>query len=143
MITDSIVHLGIVMAPTSIRPRRFIFFTALICLGVYFVVPSSIWQLPDALKDIEGLSRANIVSLVKSPPTTVDEIYGLIHLVTGDTENEHILVHQSGLDPTQPVDMGIYAAGQKDVDWPEVQKQLNLHFPVVVFSKVRSRNLIA
>ena len=64
------------------------------------------------------------------------EIYGLLHLVTGDNnEQEHVLndVH---LDPTVTVDMSVYAAGDTSIDWEKERDIINEHYPIVVFSKV-------
>ena len=65
----------------------------------------------------------------------VGEIYGLLHLVTGDNEQEHVLsnVH---LDPTVPVEMSVYAAGDTSIDWEKERDIINEQYPIVVFSKV-------
>ncbi|KAJ7623587.1 thioredoxin-like protein [Roridomyces roridus] len=122
-------------APTPFRRRRILLVVVLLVGFIYFF--GSPLQLPDALKDVSGsVSRANIAQLVKPQKAQkpVDEIYGLIHLVTGDNEQEHILGHTEGLDPTKPVDMGVYAAGTK-LDWSKRVRELNDEYPLVVFSK--------
>ncbi|KAJ6594477.1 thioredoxin-like protein [Mycena capillaripes] len=128
------------MSPPSgsspIRRRRFILLVIGIVGFIYFF--GSPFRLPAALKDVSGISRANIVQLVKprsKTPAKVGEIFGLLHLVTGDSEHEHILGHTESFDPTKPVDMALYAAGKEDLDWNERVRELNEHYPLVVFSK--------
>ncbi|KAJ7091982.1 thioredoxin-like protein [Mycena belliarum] len=129
------------MLPASgsspIRRRRFIVvLLALVCFIYFFGSP---FRLPAALKDVSGISRANIVQLVKPKTKSaakVDEIFGLIHLVTGDSEHEHILGHTDNFDPSKPVDMSLYAAGSTDeIDWNDRVRVLNERYPLVVFSK--------
>ncbi|KAJ7267662.1 thioredoxin-like protein [Mycena haematopus] len=125
------------MSPSGtspIRRRRFVVaVVALLCFIYFFGSP---FRLPEALTDVSGISRAKIVHLVKgSKATKVDEIFGLLHLVTGDSEHEHILGHTEGFDPTKPVDMSLYAAGKDNLDWNKRVKELNERYPLVVFSK--------
>ncbi|KAF7376593.1 Thioredoxin-like protein [Mycena sanguinolenta] len=122
---------------SPIRRRRFIIVVvALLCFIYFFGSP---FRIPAALKDVSGLSRAKIVHLVKGskgqPSVKVDEIFGLLNLVTGDSEHEHILGHTEGFDPTKPIDMGLYAAGKDDLDWNQRVNELNERYPLVVFSK--------
>ena len=65
----------------------------------------------------------------------VGEIYGLLHLVTGDNEQEHVLsnVH---LDPTVSVEMSVYAAGDTSINWEKERDVIDENYPIVVFSKV-------
>jgi hypothetical protein len=125
-------------ARTPIRRRRFLFFTVLLLAALsIFGIP---WELPPSLKDgnlQSALSRANIAKLVKSKSgAKVDEIYGLLHLVTGDTEHEHILSQAVDLDPTKPISLTVYAAGNSSIDWKKEVSDLNEKYPIVVFSKV-------
>ncbi|KAF5346314.1 hypothetical protein D9758_011485 [Tetrapyrgos nigripes] len=136
---------------TSIRRRRFLLYTVLALLSVFlfFHTTGISWELPSILKDsnLPSLSRANIVSLVKFKQDSsqgsqkskfdakVDEIYGLIHLVTGeDEENQHVLVNMREFDPTEPVGMDVYAPGEV-VHWQEEAERLDEVYPMVVFSK--------
>lgn len=130
------------MSPGSgsspIRRRRFMVVVIALVVFIYFF--GSPFQLPAALKDVPGISRANIVQLVKpksKATVKVDEMFGLLNLVTGDSEHEHILGHTESFDPTKPVDMALYAAGKDDLNWNERVKDLNERYPLVVFSKVR------
>ncbi|KAJ7028492.1 thioredoxin-like protein [Mycena alexandri] len=119
-----------------IRRRRFIVGVIVLVAFLYFF--GSPFQLPAALKDVRGISRANIVQLVKpksKTPGKVDEIFGLLNLVTGDSEHEHILGHTESFDPTKPVDMALYAAGSDDLDWNKRVQELNERYPLIVFSK--------
>ncbi|KAJ6507258.1 thioredoxin-like protein [Mycena vitilis] len=119
---------------SPIRRRRFLVVVLALVGFIYFF--GSPFHLPGALKDV---SRANIAQLVKpkpkAPTVPVDEMFGLIHLVTGDNEQEHILGHTESFDPTKPLDMALYAAGKKDVDWNERMQAINEQYPLVVFSK--------
>ncbi|KAI3604367.1 glutaredoxin domain protein [Moniliophthora roreri] len=130
------------LATTTIRRRRFI---ALMLTAVVFFLlflRGAEWELPDVLKDAGvPLSKGNFAHYVKRPTwmtkPKVDEIYGLIHLVTNeDEEHQHVLSSAPDLDPTEPVDMNLYAPGEeKDVDWEKEVSMLNEKYPVVVFSK--------
>jgi aromatic ring-cleaving dioxygenase len=105
-------------------------------LGFFFYfVP---WELPPSLKSADfsnSFSRANVAQLIKSKKVEVGEIYGLLHLVTGDNEQEHVLsnVH---LDPTVSVEMSVYAAGDTSIDWEKEKETIDKNYPIVVFSKV-------
>ncbi|GLB37409.1 putative glutaredoxin [Lyophyllum shimeji] len=122
---------------TPVRRRRFlIFVVALVSFLFCFGVP---WELPPSLRDagLSALSRANIAHLAKSksqspPEPKVDEIFGLLHLVTEDVER--VLDDVKGLDPTQAINMTVYAGDEK-LDWSKTIKKLNKKYPVVVVSK--------
>ncbi|KAK0505129.1 thioredoxin-like protein [Armillaria luteobubalina] len=124
---------------SPVRRRRLIIFIAV--LTVFVLYFRSSLSLPESLKDVGDsvLSRASVakLALTKQRKRPVDEIYGLIHLVTGDVEHEHILSHSmTMLDPTKPLDMSIYAADEgDDVDWEAEREALDKQFPLVVFSK--------
>jgi hypothetical protein len=103
--------------------------------------------MPAFLKDAELAdtpSRANIAHLMRpvsydhANHTTVDEIYGLLHVVTSASENENgrQLESAGGVEWSKPVDLGLYAS---NIDWVEEAKRLDDVYPVVVFSKVRRR----
>lgn len=118
----------------SIRKRRVILFTILVVGILFFTyVP---WELPSALQGLglEGISRANVAQLMKSKQ--VDEIYGLLHLVTGDHEQEHVLSNAVQLDPTLPIALSVYAAGDTTLNWRTERDTINENYPIVVFSKV-------
>ncbi|KAG5722182.1 Glutaredoxin-C6 [Termitomyces sp. T112] len=115
-----------------IRRRRFFIFVALfVALLFFYGVP---WELPTALKEIrfEALSRASIVYHTKSETSKVDEIYGLIYMVTEDVERD--LTRVGNIDPLEPLNMTVYA-GDESINWPKTVKKLNKKYPVVVFSK--------
>lgn len=118
----------------SIRRRRLILFIILLVGILFFAfVP---WELPSSLKGLglEGISRANVAQLIKSKK--VDEIYGLLHLVTGDHEQEHVLSNAVHLDPTLPIELSVYAAGDTALNWTTERDTINENYPIVVFSKV-------
>ncbi|KAK1228702.1 hypothetical protein PQX77_008196 [Marasmius sp. AFHP31] len=126
-------------ATTTIRRRRFIIL--ILCVVVFFLFVRGDWELPEVLKDAGvPLSKGNFAQIMKGKLKTsgkVDEIYGLIHLVTNDDdEHQHVLSQTPKLDPTKPVDMALYAPGEEDeVDWAKEVDYLNTKYPVVVFSK--------
>lgn len=66
----------------------------------------------------------------------MEEIYGLLHLVTSDVpETEHVLSDPQ-LDPTQKLDLQVYAAGS-ELNWTKQANHIDKAHPIVVFSKVR------
>jgi len=118
----------------SVRRRRVILFIILLVGVLFFAfVP---WELPSSLKGLglEGISRANVAQLIKSKK--VEEIYGLLHLVTGDHEQEHVLSNAVHLDPTVPIELSVYAAGDTTLNWTTERDTINENYPIVVFSKV-------
>jgi len=74
------------------------------------------------------------VQYVKSDrnKATVDEIYGLLHLVT--SEGDPALSHAVDLDTSKPIQMSVYAGGE-NVDWTATVEELQKKYPIVVFSK--------
>ena len=125
------VHLRGLFWP--LRRRRFGLFVFILLAFFFYLVP---WELPPSLRGagLSGFSRANVARLLKSK-VEIGEIYGLLHLVTGDNEQEHVLsnVH---LDPTVPVEMSVYAAGDMSLDWEKEREIIDTNYPIVVFSKV-------
>ncbi|KAG6873447.1 hypothetical protein C0995_015536 [Termitomyces sp. Mi166 len=119
-----------------IRRRRFFILVALlVALLFLYGVP---WELPPSLKEagFEALSRASIVyhAKSKSEASKVDEIYGLLYMVTEDVERDLTHIDSEGLNPSEPLNMTIYAADES-IDWSQAVKRLNKKYPVVVFSK--------
>ena len=86
------------------------------------------------------ISRSKIVDYISSRPK-VDEIYGLIHLVTSGIEEQDRLTEAADGDPTKPIDLSVYAEGRQ-IDWRKEVKRLDTKYPIVVFSKVSSPFLI-
>jgi len=119
-----------------IRRRRITIFLCLLTgIVFFFFVP---WELPASVKDagLSGLSRANVAQLIKSNKSAnVGEIYGLLHLVTGDHEQEHVLSNAVDLDPTVPIELSVYAPGAP-LDWVKEKAEIDKEYPIVVFSKV-------
>ncbi|KAG6831769.1 hypothetical protein H0H92_007921 [Tricholoma furcatifolium] len=118
---------------SPIRRRRFFVFIAILIAFLFlYGVP---WELPPSLRDagIEALSRANIVHHAKaqSHANKVDEIYGLLYMVTEDADR---VLTNDGLDPLEPLNMTAYA-GEEEINWPGMVKKLNIKYPVIVFSK--------
>ena len=120
------------------RRRVLVFITLLVGILFFILVP---WELPPSLRGIglDGISRANVAQLIKS--RRVGEIYGLLHLVTGDHEQEHVLSNAVQLDPTVPIELVVYAAGDTTLDWTMERDTINKNYPIVVFSKVSFTDL--
>jgi hypothetical protein len=68
----------------------------------------------------------------------VEEIYGLLHLVSGDHEQEHVLSNAVHLDPTVPIELSFYADGDTSLNWTIERDTINKNYPIMVFSKVSS-----
>ncbi|KAF9478785.1 thioredoxin-like protein [Pholiota conissans] len=128
---DSLSQIGY---SKPIRRRRTTTFFLVLLVGTLFFVP---WELPSSFQDLDlsGISRSNVVQLMKSKKEPVQEIYGLLHLVTEDHEQEHVLSNAVHLDPTVPLDLSVYAAGDTTLDWQMEQDTINKEYPVIVFSK--------
>lgn len=98
------------------------------------------WELPESWKDsgILTSSRARIAAALSAKKqSNVDEIYGLLHLVTAESdEYQHVLTTNVELDPTKTLSLDDYAAGNKGLDWVAEVKRLDKEHPIVVFSKV-------
>src|ERR1700722_7476656 len=129
-------------SPSPYRRRRMIWCFILVFTTVFFF--GAPWEMPGYLKDLDhslGFSRANIVKLVRPPPPSgsprkvvvVDEIYGLLHLVTRTDGRE--LEHDTGVVSNRAMDMGMYDS-EGEVNWDEEVKELNEKYPLVIFSKV-------
>ncbi|KAG1771625.1 thioredoxin-like protein [Suillus placidus] len=110
------------------RRRRLLLIPAL--LFSFFLFFSTPWSLPPLnLSGISSsLSRANIVSLVKGPP--VEEIFGLLHFVTGD--DDRMLSHS--VNPGAPIDLTVYLGGDQP-EWKSHMRRLREEYPLIVFSK--------
>jgi hypothetical protein len=131
-------------SPSPFRRRRITWCILItFVLVLYFGAP---WEMQAYLKDVDhstGISRANIAKLVKpaSPSTgngthsSVDEIYGLLHLVINGGDRQ--LSHEVKVTSDKPVEMVYYAGVDREVNWEEEVKELNANYPIVVFSKVR------
>ncbi len=121
--------------------RLFTLFCGLLALFL-FLGPS--WELPESWKDTDILtsSRAKLAQVLSTKKQVkVDEIYGLLHLVTADSEEyQHVLSNNAELDPTKPISLDVYAAGEKGLDWEAEMERLNAKHPVTVFSKVCTFN---
>lgn len=123
---------------SPIRRRRFLLGAfLLVSILCFFFFP---WEIPLSLRSasLSGLSRASVARLTKSKKGEVGEIYGLLHIVTGDHEQEHVLSNAVQLDPTLPVELSFYA-GDSTLDWYKERERIDLHYPVIVFSKVNTQ----
>lgn len=121
-----------------IRRRRLLIFLTCLVIGFLFIgVP---WEVPSSLKGAEGLSRANAAHLANQTQSTanIDEIYGLLRIVTGDAEYAHVLANAVELNPESPISFEVYAAGQKSLNWQKEVERINEEHPIIVFSKVGS-----
>ncbi|KAG7099078.1 hypothetical protein E1B28_000953 [Marasmius oreades] len=130
------------LATTTIRRRRLIALIVVVLIIFLLFVRTSELELPDVLRDAGvPLSKGNFAHIMKGKlrfsSVEVDEIYGLIHLVTNDDhEHQHVLSQSPKFDPTKPVNLTLYAPGEEnEVNWVEEVERLNEKYPVVVFSK--------
>lgn len=126
------------LAPSRTRHgRRRLFILFFILIGVLvLIVPLELYQLQQG-GGLYNLSRSTLIKILGLQHIPdVDETFGLIHLVTQTTKNQHILGNVTNLDPTRPVDMRVYAEGER-LDWNERMRKLNMKYPLVIFSKVR------
>ncbi|TFK25225.1 thioredoxin-like protein [Coprinopsis marcescibilis] len=115
------------------RSRTAVLGVIIFVLVLVFYVP---WELPSSVKDrrIPGLSRANVAQLARDSKVKVDELYGLLRVVTSqDTGNT--LTENPELDPSSPINWDVYAAGDSSVNWRKEVARLNKEYPVIVFSK--------
>lgn len=98
------------------------------------------WELSEFRKDpaILTSSRAKLAAAFRSrKQSNVAEIYGLLHLVTADSdEYQHMLTNNVGPDPTEPISLNGYTTGNEDLNWTAEVERLDKEFPLVVFSKV-------
>ncbi|KDR75122.1 hypothetical protein GALMADRAFT_249035 [Galerina marginata CBS 339.88] len=131
---------------SPIRRRRFLL-GAVLLIGIllFFFFP---WEIPLSFNGTLS-SMSSVARLTKSKKVDVGEIYGLLHLVTGDNEQEHVLSNAVQLDPTLPVDLSFYAAGDSTLDWHKERARIDENYPVIVFSKTycpyskRAKELLA
>ncbi|KAJ7152635.1 thioredoxin-like protein [Mycena crocata] len=65
----------------------------------------------------------------------VDEMFGLLHLVTSGSDSQHVLGPTESFDPSKAIELDVYASGKEVLDWSKRVKQLNKRMPLVVFSK--------
>lgn len=113
--------------------RTLLTLIALALLFLFLFSPShDLLGLPPALQGLRRVSPASITSLMRH---RVTEIHGLLYYVV----NENEVLAYDGLDPTRPLDLSVYADGDRapKPDWPARVKLLNAETPLVVFSKVR------
>lgn len=81
------------------------------------------------------ISQSKIADYLSTSRPKVDEIYGLIHMATGGVEKQDTLTEAPDADPTEPLDLSVYAGG-KQIEWRREVKRLDTKYPIVVFSKV-------
>ncbi|KAJ3999331.1 thioredoxin-like protein [Lentinula boryana] len=108
--------------------RRLLFtFLAFLSICLYLFVFSNSDNHNSSIKFFGGF-------LSKNTKSSVDEIYGLISLVTRESEQSQRVLTSKSVDLTQPVDMNVYAA-KRGMKWDKELQRLNEEYPVVVFSK--------
>lgn len=114
------------------RRRVLLPLLALILFFLFLFSPShDLLGLPPALQGLQHVSPASIASLTRH---RVTEIHGLLYFVANENE---ALAHDA-LDPTQALDLSVYADGDTapKPDWPARVEHLNAETPLIVFSKV-------
>lgn len=65
----------------------------------------------------------------------VDELYGVLHLVTSADENDQHVLNDPKVDPTGVIDWDVYAANSAGINWAKELRRINKEHPIVVFSK--------
>ncbi|KAK2463667.1 hypothetical protein APHAL10511_004418 [Amanita phalloides] len=131
--------------PTSLIRRNRALIFALVTILAFITFGYGL--LPESLQN-PSIAQAKIAEYIGFAPSKlkVDEIYGLIHLVTSGTENYDTL---TDADPAKPVELAVYAGGRRRVDWRRETKRLDTKYPIVVFSKTyciyskRAKKLLA
>jgi hypothetical protein len=115
------------------RRRRALLLLALSALLFLFLFSSShdLLGLPPALHGLRRVSPASIAALVRPRPG-VNELHGLLYYAV--QEDEALAVDAP--DPTRPIDLSVYADGDRASDWPARVKRLDQATPLIVFSKV-------
>ncbi|KAG6837845.1 hypothetical protein H0H93_016213 [Arthromyces matolae] len=105
-----------------VRRRRLIIIVATLVslLFIYSVLPPS---LRDAGLD---WSRANLYpTKADSEALKVDEIYGLLYMVTEN--EEHVLTDLPESDFSAPLNMTVYT-GREEINWPKMVKRLDKNY---------------
>ncbi|KAJ3843561.1 hypothetical protein F5878DRAFT_649405 [Lentinula raphanica] len=108
----------------SSRRRLLFIFLTLISVCLYLFVFSN--KYDSAIQSLGFSSKSNQPS--------VDEIYGLISLVTRDSEKSQRVLTANSVDPSKPVAMNAYAA-RRGMSWEKEKERLNEEYPVVVYSR--------
>jgi hypothetical protein len=115
------------------RRRALLSLIAVALLFLFLFSPShDLLGLPPALQGLRRVSPASITSLMGH---RVAEIHGLLYYVV----NENEALAQDALDPSQSLDLSVYADGDPapKPDWPARAKLLDAETPLIMFSKVR------
>ncbi|KAJ3759457.1 hypothetical protein FB446DRAFT_634932 [Lentinula raphanica] len=115
----------------SSRRRLLFIFLTLISVCLYLFVFSN--KYDSAIQSLGFSSKSNQPS--------VDEIYGLISLVTRDSEKSQRVLTANSVDPSKPVAMNAYAA-RRGMSWEKEMERLNEEYPVVVFSKASKSPIV-
>jgi hypothetical protein len=115
------------------RRRRAVLLLTLSTLLFLFLFSSShdLLGLPPALQGLRRVSPASIAALVRPRPG-VNELHGLLYYAV--QENEALA--DDAPDPTRPIDLSVYADGDRTSDWSARVKRLDQTTPLIVFSKV-------
>jgi hypothetical protein len=121
-------------SPTTYRRRRITWLVAFILL---LLCTLGLWKSTSAKPRLSRIWR-NIKPSEDTSLVAVDEIYGLLHLVSGSETGQSKSLY--GLDPRTPLDLSFYAPNEV-IDWQKEVNHLRKHYPVVVFSKVVVENI--
>ncbi|KAL0956854.1 hypothetical protein HGRIS_002962 [Hohenbuehelia grisea] len=128
---------------TSIRRSRVLLAVGIFAGALYFFGAPWNWSMSTTLNESSGSasyfsrsSRKPIVDVhhvkevVEEP---VDEIYGLLHLVTRSDGLQ--LRDDMDVDLNRPLAMEHYSAGDAKVAWGQVKREFESETPIVIFSK--------
>ncbi|KAF9073483.1 thioredoxin-like protein [Rhodocollybia butyracea] len=121
-------------SPPIRRSRLVIIILALACFCLYTFSDSLFSDFDTenrVLTFVGGHSWFGSSALKKS---SVDEIYGLISLVTRDSDKSQRVLTEESIDLTHKLDLDVYAS-HDGIEWGTEMLRLNREYPVVVFSK--------
>ncbi|KAJ4483724.1 hypothetical protein J3R30DRAFT_3402362 [Lentinula aciculospora] len=118
----------------SQRRRLFLTFLTLLSVFLYLFVFSDTDNHDSWMSKLLG-DQFNFSSS-KSTKPPVDEIYGVISLVTRENDKSQRVLSAKNIDLGQPIDLNVYGT-KRGMKWEKELQRLNEEFPVVVFSKVR------
>ncbi|KAM6496965.1 Thioredoxin-like fold [Amanita muscaria] len=113
-----------------------------------FLVALATFALVFLARNVFSSSRHKIANYLGSKPK-VNEIYGLLYLVTRGAEQQHTLSDAVDVDPKKPINFSVYSGGKRWIDWKKEAQRLDDNFPIIVFSKTycpyskRAKNLLA
>jgi len=125
------------LSHTSIRRSRILLYASILAAVIYFYGAPWTWGISGSLSENSAFYSSRLAHKLgrKGTPVDehVDEIYGLLHLVTRPDQLQ--LRDDMDIDPSQPLKMAHYTAGDEEIVWGKVKRTLDKEAPVIIFSK--------